>query len=383
MVALFRFKKFTVHLLLVLSGLLFEPSGFADSQQSQLHRLSDKIAKIKHFLQAKNNQSENLQQQLQEIELQYSEIDRKLQQIQKKMDIQQQQITSLQSSMNQNRNQLQMQQQALSRQLYLTYILQRQGPIPILLTQDNMNQSARMLYYYQLLNHYRIQKIQQSQIQLQSLAQSQQVLLQENQVLAKLKKQQEETQIHLSKIQNNRSQLLAQINQNISNQQQQLTILLRNKKALEQTITKLSKQLVEPENFHSGNFASLAHHLPWPTKGLVLHYFGKPIAGSELKWNGEIITATEQQPVYAVASGVVVFSKWLEGYGLLIIIHHGNGYMTLYGRNATLLKHEGDRVNAGEMIAKVGKSGGYEKPALYFAIRYNAKPLDPNQWCSS
>lgn len=134
-------------------------------------------------------------------------------------------------------------------------------------------------------------------------------------------------------------------------------------------------------HFSNKNFALLRGKLPWPTKGTVLHYFNTTIAKSELKSTAELISAPDEQPVYSVAPGVVVFSKWLEGYGLLIIINHGEGYMTLYGRNHSLYKHEGDQVAAGDLIATVGQSGGYEKPALYFAIRYNAKPLDPNQWC--
>ncbi len=77
-----------------------------------------------------------------------------------------------------------------------------------------------------------------------------------------------------------------------------------------------------------------------------------------------------------------VFAKWLEGYGLLLILNHGNGYMTLYGRAHVLYKHEGDHVKSGEMMGTVGESGGFSEPSLYFGIRYNAEPLNPSQWCS-
>ena len=113
-----------------------------------------------------------------------------------------------------------------------------------------------------------------------------------------------------------------------------------------------------------------------------MHYFGLPIQQSELKWAGELIEATDEQPVYAIAAGTVVFSKWLEGYGLLLIVNHGGGYMSLYGRNHSLYKREGEKIAGGDLIASVGQSGGYETPALYFGILYNAKPLDPNQWCT-
>ena len=181
----------------------------------------------------------------------------------------------------------------------------------------------------------------------------------------------------------NRTQLINSINNTIRDQNQVLENLNINKKRLEQTLMHLSHTPVtSKENFTYINFAQQRGHLPWPTKGKVMHYFNSPIAQSELKWTGELIEAPDDQPVYAVAPGTVIFSKWLQGYGLLIIINHGHGYMSLYGRNHSLYKHEGDKVSAGDLIATVGQSGGYGKPALFFAIRYNAKPLDPSQWCT-
>ncbi len=114
------------------------------------------------------------------------------------------------------------------------------------------------------------------------------------------------------------------------------------------------------------DFAALKGKLSWPTEGSVLPYFGIPIDQSELKWDGILIRAAEDQPVYAVASDKVVFAKWFPGYGLLLIINHGHAYMTLYGRNHNLYKKPGDMVQKGDLVATVGQSGGYEKPSALF-----------------
>jgi septal ring factor EnvC (AmiA/AmiB activator) len=119
----------------------------------------------------------------------------------------------------------------------------------------------------------------------------------------------------------------------------------------------------------------------WPTKGHILDYFGTKIYHSELRWSGILIKAPENQKVHAIANGKIVFANWLPGYGLLLIINHGHGYMSLYGRDHSLKKKVGDMVKKGDVIATVGKSGGYRHSALYFAIRHNAEPLSPKKWC--
>lgn len=329
--------------------------------------LSMKISHIRHDLQQKSNQRDNLQQQLDQIETQYGDVSEQHQQTLQEIAQQKKQIAALERASLVNQKQINSQQQALMEQLRWYYLLQRQGSVKLLLNQQNLSQTERMLYYYKSLNQYRMNTIQQLQNNLTEINQHQQQLYAQYQILQKLQRQQQDEEKNLASMKTNRSQLIAAINQELST----------HKKYLEQVLSQLSSQPTQ-----GASFLAQRGHLPWPTQGVVLHYFNKPIENSELKWNGELISAPDEQPVHAVAPGIVVFSKWLEGYGLLIIINHGNGYMTLYGRNHSLYKHEGDKVEAGDLIATVGQSGGYDKPALYFAIRYNAKPLDPNQWCT-
>lgn len=366
----------------LMSVIFFSCSGVA-STENQLSRLANQIKNIKNALQQKHSKRDALQHDLDQIDTQYGEASQRRQQIEQDTLKQQQQIAALENASSISKNQIQLQQAALAEQLRLSYLLQRQGAIKLFLNQEDFGQMSRMLYYYQTLNVYRTANIQQLQSSLEKIIAQQKQLYAEYQNLKalQLKMQTQEKQLNLMK--DNRTQLIASINHTIRDQNQVLENLNINKKRLEQTLVHLTQTPAAFKgNFSNINFARQRGHLPWPTKGKVLHYFNTPIADSELKWSGELIEAPDDQPVYAVAPGTIIFSKWLEGYGLLIIINHGQGYMSLYGRNHSLYKHEGDKVSAGDLIATVGQSGGYDKPALFFAIRYNAKPLDPNQWCT-
>jgi murein hydrolase activator len=371
-------------ILLVFSGIFYSTASVADSQENQLTHLIAQIKNIKNVLQQKHDKRDALQQDLKKIETEYGETSQKRRQTEQQILDHKRQITALEKASATNKNQIQLQRQALAEQLRLAYLLQHEGPVKWLLSQQDLSHADRLLYYYQALNQYRLNSIQQLQTQLEKINHQQRDLYEEYRTLRRLEQQQQHETVNLAAMKNNRTQLMTTINQNISDQNQRLHTLYANKKRLENTLARLSRSIqpVIPGHFSQQNFAQLRGRLPWPTHGVVRHYFNTPIAQSELKWNGEIIEAADEQPVFAVAAGTVVFSKWLEGYGLLLIINHGNGYMTLYGRNHSLYKQEGESVAAGEIIASVGQSGGYDKPALYFGIRYNAKPLDPNEWCT-
>ncbi|WP_394172185.1 murein hydrolase activator EnvC family protein [Thalassotalea litorea] len=100
-----------------------------------------------------------------------------------------------------------------------------------------------------------------------------------------------------------------------------------------------------------------------------------------MRWKGVLMTAPVGQPVYTIHNGTVLFADWLKGYGLVVVVDHGDGYMSLYGHNQTLLKNVGDRVEIGEPIALVGQSGGQNRAGLYFEIRHKGKPVNPKLWC--
>lgn len=128
-------------------------------------------------------------------------------------------------------------------------------------------------------------------------------------------------------------------------------------------------------------FLTLRGRLQWPSRGKLTTRYGSARKVGKLKWQGVNIKAPEGTEVHAISHGRVAFSDWLRGFGLLTIIDHGDGYMSLYGGNQSLFKEVGDWVEAGEVIAGVGNSGGRKNSALYFEIRHNGKPTNPLKWC--
>ena len=129
-------------------------------------------------------------------------------------------------------------------------------------------------------------------------------------------------------------------------------------------------------------FNQLRGKLNWPVKGDLKNRFGSLRKGGKLRWQGVRIAADSGNDVEAVSPGRVIFADWFRNMGLLIIIDHGNGFMSLYGHNERLLKKAGDWVSAREVIAKVGDTGGQQEPNLYFEIRRGGNPVNPALWCS-
>jgi septal ring factor EnvC (AmiA/AmiB activator) len=132
----------------------------------------------------------------------------------------------------------------------------------------------------------------------------------------------------------------------------------------------------------AGAFAALKGKLRLPTRGELINRFGTPRSDSGLSWKGLFIRSVSGQEVRAVAAGRVVFAEWIRGFGNLMIIDHGQSYLTIYGNNEALLKQVGDAVGTGDAVATVGNSGGNPDSGLYFEIRYQGKAFDPLRWVS-
>ena len=145
-----------------------------------------------------------------------------------------------------------------------------------------------------------------------------------------------------------------------------------------QEVVRITGKMQMPASNHP--FNKLKGQLPWPTSGKVLHNFGSQRVANKVRWQGVLISAPEGNPVFAVHQGRVVFADYLRGQGLLLIIDHGSGFMSLYAHNQSLFKNLGDWVNAGEQVASVGQSGGQSNSALYFELRYKGEPTDPRPW---
>ncbi len=350
------------------------------SDHNNLQTLNSRISAVKHSLNQARNQKSALQEKLARTETAKGELSQQIQKSQQKLQIEE----ALLKKLNQEQTQLQAkaraEQQAVSQQLVDAYKVGQEPYLKLLLDQQDNSDMSRFMVYYDILTRQQIETFQQYQTTLATLSDTTNKQLKQYQAVKKLLASLSLHQAHYATLTHTRKELINSLNHSIQNKQQQLNELIINKKHLESEIESL-----EGSSHYNTAFGKAFNHLQgklsWPAQGHVQNLFGTPIQGSEINWDGILIQANLGQKVHTVADGKVIFAKWLEGYGLLMIINHGDGYMTLYGRNDVLYKKAGDVVHAGDLIASVGKSGGYDESALYFAIRHNAKPLNPISWC--
>lgn len=272
------------------------------------------------------------------------------------------------------------QQSQLAEQIRASYRLGRQSRLKLLLNQDSPAQLSRMLAYYDYINRAQIDKISDLKAALTTLDSMQQSINRELLRLEEIQSEQHKVMDQLKQQRQNRQELLLALAGQILGEESQLQELQRNRQDLETLITRLTDVLADiPADLgqHLG-VASQRGTLPMPVHGPIRHAYGQARAGG-LKWHGWLIGAEPGTDVSAVAYGRVAFADWLRGYGLLIIIDHGEGFMSLYGHNESLLYEAGDWVETGQEISVVGAGAGANQ-GLYFELRKNGKAIDPATW---
>ncbi len=357
--------------------------GYADNQ-SQLSSINQSIASIKTDLKKSTIQRSHLENALAEIETSEGKIHAQLQNTTQALTQHQKKLAQLKQATIPLINQKNQNNALLIQQIRAAYILNRQPYLALLLTPNGMSNSHHLLMYYHYITQAQMQTMTHLQQSITQYQENQNQIQHQYTQLLSLKQTQINNQLSLQKTKSQREQLIATINQDIQTKHQKLIQLLANKKQLQQTVaalrTKMSEHLSRAV-LGNAPFSRLQGKLAWPLQGRILRNFGTQIEQSELKWDGTVIGAKPGESVHAVASGRVIFARWLAGYGLLIIINHGSGYMTLYGRNQQVDVNVGDYVKPGEVIATAGKSGGFDHTALYFSIRHNTTALNPSAWC--
>ncbi len=351
----------------------------APSSSNNLNVIQSKIKDVQNYLSQQQVARRNYEQELKESEIKASELARQLQKTRDSLQQQKLDLKELEKHTQEYEEELATHEKALLQQLKLSYRLAQDSYIKLLLNQQDPENTNRNLQYYRYIQQSRLATMNELKALLEKITANKEQIKTETQELADLKMQQQQEQLKLNIVQQDRKRAIQSLNQDIKTKNQKLQELLANKHRLERTVASINEQA--PQFINTGkNFAALRGQLPWPTRGRIIQSYGSVIENSELRSNGILIAAPMDQAVRAIAPGKVIFAKWLTGYGLLLIIDHGNHYLSLYGRNHTLFKQEGDTVSAGEQVASVGNTGGYQTNSLYFALRHNADPLNPNVW---
>ncbi len=282
-------------------------------------------------------------------------------------------LTELRKRLGQLREQI----AALVRSAYLSGGRER---LALLLGGEDPAELQRLLAYHDYILQARAAKLRELRTTADEVAKTQADLARRQAEIEALLAERRNERQKLAEQERARRQVLAELERTLADTQRRLERLRRDAQALKEVVAQASRRLADLEVPGERAFDQLRGRLPWPVRGRLAVRFGAEKVGN-LRWDGVIIEAPEGREVHAVRGGRVAWADWLRGYGLLMIIDHGDGYMTLYGHNQALLKQTGDWVSAGEAVALVGRSGGRRRPGLYFGIRHHGKPVNPVRWC--
>jgi murein hydrolase activator len=268
---------------------------------------------------------------------------------------------------------------ALAGQMRAAYLIGRQEPLKLLLNQKDPALAGRMFVYYSYFGRARAGQIRLIEEDVQRLAQLDGELEAEDARLAELEKQQRAQLNELEQAHQRRSLVLVNLEAQTRSRSQNLERLRMQQAGLERLVRELRAALERYPVEGNDAFTRLRGKLAWPVTGHLVARYGDARAGG-VRWDGVLVATERGAPVKAVCQGRVIYADWLPGLGLLAIVDHGDGYLSLYGHNDRLYKAVGERVDAGDTIAAAGDSGGSPRPELYFEIRKAGKPVDPRPW---
>jgi len=268
---------------------------------------------------------------------------------------------------------------ALAGQMRAAYLIGRQEPLKLLLNQQDPELAGRMFVYYSYFGRARAGQIRLIEDDVQRLAQLDGELAAEDEKLAELEKEQRAHLLDLEQARERRTHVLASLEVQSHTRAQSLERLRSQQSGLEKLLRELRAAIERYPVEGNDAFTRLRGKLAWPVNGRLVARFGDSRAGG-VRWDGVLVATERGAPVKAVCQGRVIYADWLPGLGLLAIVDHGDGYLSLYGHNERLLKGVGEQVAAGDTIAAAGDSGGSPRPELYFEIRKGGKPVDPRPW---
>ena len=272
----------------------------------------------------------------------------------------------------------------LSELVRTAHAMGRADALRMLLNQQNPVQASRVMSYFAYFNRVRVRNLRTVEASARRLAQLAREAETEAVKLQVLATRQAESRTRLEAARAERAMVLKGLEETIGTREQLLTGLNRDAENLKLLVTHLREraQIRAELGVQRDPFALRQGRLPWPLlEGRLRAGFGSRKGDSEQTWDGVLLKAREGEEVRAVYGGQVVYADWLLGFGMLLVIDHGDGYLSFYGHNEALLKETGEWVAAAEIVALSGSSGGREEPVLYFAIRRHGEPLDPTLWC--
>lgn len=346
-------------------------------QQAQLDKLSREIKQRQARLSEAQVAKDGLMAELRRTDKAISDSAQALKRQQQALAKSEATLSELSQRQGELETRQRQQRDQLAAQVRTAWMSGGQDHTALLLGNDDPATLERMLVYYQYLNQARIdalEALKATAAELASVITEQQT---ERDRQASLLKQQEQERARLAQRQKEREVALAKLERQLKRDSNQLALMQEDREVLERAIAQALEALARSAALDG--LADSKGRLPWPTKGTLAKSFGSHREG-QLKWNGWLLKAPAGREVKAISAGQVVFADWLRGFGLVVVVDHGEQYLSLYGHAQALLRQVGDTVKPGEVIALTGSSGGLQQPGLYFEIRHRGRAIDPRPY---
>ena len=358
----------------------------------QLYKVESDIIDVKQDMQRLSDEKSGMEEMLSNIEKHYGETATSLKAELSIIEQQRQSLSRIQLEIKSYKREIEVINKELVGHFRAAYLMGQEQRLKLILNQQDPAIFARIMVYFNCINKERLKNLSNKEIAVKLLGQLDQQKKTETELLQKILEQKKSEQALLDQDRKQRHALLAKIKQDYSSNEHQLSQLQENEISLKNLMSSLpitdeelavnvgqNKEQAQINSEFKGDLSTLKGSLSWPIKGRLAQTFGSPRADSH--WDGVLIEANEGTEIKAVMEGKVVYAEWLKGYGMLLIIDHGHGLMTLYAFNQSLYKHTGEWVESGDVIATVVQSGGRNQAGLYFGIRQNGTPVDPLEWC--
>jgi septal ring factor EnvC (AmiA/AmiB activator) len=377
-----------VALALVLSFAL-SPAPAADEHAQaarRLQALQEEIAELSRSLEKARGEQGRLEARLRRSDRQIDRTNRDIRALNAELQALAERLAALRADRSEQLDALAGQRDMLARQLRAAYIGGRQEWLKLWLNQEDPAAAGRAVAYYRYFNEARLARIDAVEATLTDLRRTEAQIAEQRTTIEARRSEREQRREALVKARAERSEVLASLRARVRSEGERLQALREDEQRLQDLVAELSRtleELVALPAEQATPFKQLKGRLRWPVSGRLQARFGERRGRDGLAWKGVMISTREGASVRAVAHGRVAFADWMRGFGLLVILDHGGGYMSLYGHNQSVYKAPGEWVDAGDMLGSAGDSGGLGRSGLYFEIRERGRPIDPAVWFGS
>ncbi|WP_286873567.1 murein hydrolase activator EnvC family protein [Idiomarina sp. UBA4520] len=377
----------TFALILALAWLSFSGQAFTQSYseedkaatQAEIEALNAELNKHLQAIESRDEELSDIESELRRLELKTAEIAGAIQKTSTELRGINSEIEKAQQELERLQAEQQKQLALLEEQIVSAYVNGDNDFLKMLLNQGSPAKLERLLTYYQYMNDARVEEIEQIKQTQADIEQLTAELTDKKADVVSLREQQAEQQQQLESQQREQEETLAKLQAEQRSDKAKIKQLEQSRAQLEQVLAAIEAALKRQGDVRLVGLKPIKSQLKWPSDGTVRRVFGQRREGP-VEWKGVLIEGNNGQEVRSIADGRIVYADWLRGFGLVIVVDHGENYMSLYGHNQALLRTVGEKVKKDEEIALMGQSGSRDKASLYFEIRHQGKPQNPSHW---